>query len=89
GDIIEARLLAPLENYPGNPSVIRGKLAGLEDSILNIEPCAITGDGEIIPENLPPASFPFEAARRISRIHIFKKPQKPGGKKNVPAGKKA
>lgn len=89
GDIVEARLLAPLPNYPGNPSVIRGKLAALEGSVLNIEPCAITGEGEIIPENLPPASFPFEAARRINRIHIFKKPQKPGGKKNVPAGTKA
>lgn len=89
GDILEARLLSPLANYPGHPSVIRGRLAGLDGSILNIEPCAIGGDGEIIPENLPPAAIPFEAARRVSRIHIFKKPQKPGGKKNAPARKKA
>lgn len=89
GDIVEARLLAPLENYPGNPSVIRGRLRALDGPVLTVEPCAISGDGDIIPEDLPPASIPFESARRIGRIHIFKKPQKPGGKKNSTRGKKA
>lgn len=82
GDIVEARLEAPLEGYPAKSSVFRGRLATIDGANLTIEPCAISADGEIIPENLPPATFPFATARRIARVHIFTPPPKPGGRKS-------
>lgn len=89
GDVVEARLLtavavesAPGETpdpaYGGPRRVWRGTLQAVHEDAFTLEPVSITPEGEVVPENLPPARIPWSAVRRASRMYIFKQPQKPG-----------
>lgn len=74
GDMIEARLHM---TYEGR-RIWRGKLQSLEDSGFILAPASLTPQGDIVPDDIPPIRLPWDAARRVSRIHIFRQPVKPG-----------
>lgn len=100
GDIVEARLHAPLAPPEADPAVARnagrrvwrGRLAAVEEEGFVLEPAVISPEGDVQPEDLPALRLPWQAVRTASRMHIFRRPGKPGkgpGKKSgKAAGKK-
>ena len=82
GDLIEARLAAPVtgEGADGAGPRLRwrGRLTGVDDSGFTLEPCAISAEGEVIPEGGEPVRLPWAEVRRAARIPVFQKPAKPG-----------
>ena len=83
GDFVDARmneLFSPGDDLPKRRTW-KGVLAEVLDNAFVIEPATIDPDGEVVPEALPRATIPFHLARKVSRVHIFRAPQKPGKKK--------
>lgn len=78
GDIIDARLTEGLHGS-GRKSW-RGKLASLTGSSFMLEPCALTAEGEIVPEGSQLVEIPWSAVGKAQRVHVFVAPQKPGKK---------
>ncbi len=89
GDFVDARmseLFSPADGLPKRRAW-KGVLKEVLEDAFVIEPAAIDPDGDILPEDLPPATIPFGLARRVSRVHIFRAPQKPGkGKQGKQGG---
>lgn len=82
GDLVEARLAAPVTPEGGDGAGPRlrwrGRLAGVDATGFTLEPCAISADGEVIPEGAEPVHLPWADVRRAARIPVFQKPAKPG-----------
>lgn len=88
GDMVEARLHAPVAPEAavgpadcggGAPRRLwRGRLAAVEAAAFVLEPAALSPEGEVSPEGLPPVRLPWTAVRRASRMYIFRQPVKPG-----------
>lgn len=82
GDLVEARLTAPVTPAGDDGAAPRlrwrGRLTGVDAGGFTLEPCAISADGEIIPEGAPATRLPWAEVRRVSRIPVFQKPAKPG-----------
>lgn len=84
GEVVEARLHAPLAPEGGAESgatprrLWRGRLAAVEAEAFVLEPVAVSAEGEISPEALPPVRLPWAEVRRASRMYIFRQPVKPG-----------
>lgn len=96
GDMVEARLHAPLATQGVDPAdatagrrIWRGRLTAVEKDAFVLEPAAVSPEGDVQPENLPPLRVPWQAVRKASRMHIFRRPGKPGKKSGKTAGKKA
>lgn len=84
GDIVDVRLRAPLDE--GNRKVWRGRLLSTGADCLEIEPCSVSPEGVITPDNAPVVVLPWQNVAHCRRVHVFVTPQKPG--KKVGAGKK-
>lgn len=84
GGLVEARLWEPLDenSSPGRKNW-RGKLLDLTKDAFIIQPCSISPDGGIALENSPPLRVPWQKTRRARRLHVFKKPEKPGKKRHT------
>ena len=86
GDVVEARLERPLapQSADAAPSelparrVWRGILRAVEDTGFVLAPAQVSPEGDVLHEDLPAARIPWEAARRVSRMYVFRKPVKPG-----------
>lgn len=99
GDMVEARLHAPVapETAAGPADcggaaprrLWRGKLAAVEADAFVLEPAALSPEGEVSPEDLPPVRLPWTAVRRASRMYIFRQPVKPGKGSRKTPGKSA
>lgn len=97
GDMVEARLHAPLAPRDRNPAaaddagrrIWRGRLAAVEEDGFVLEPALVSPEGEAQPEELPPVRLPWQAVRKASRMHIFRRPGKPGKKPGKKTGKAA
>lgn len=82
GDLVEARLCAPLEDGgDGARKNWRGELLEIGEDSFTLQPCTISEDGEVTPENLPSCRIPWQNVRRARRLHVFRAPRKPGGKR--------
>lgn len=89
GDFVDARmneLFSPADDLPKRRAW-KGVLRDVLKDAFVIEPATIDPDGDVIPEGLPLATIPFALARRVSRVHIFRAPQKPGKGKQPKGGK--
>ncbi len=84
GDVVEARLHAPLPPEGGAESgtaprrLWRGRLAAVEVDAFVLEPVVVSAKGEVSPEALPPVRLPWTEVRRAIRMYIFRQPVKPG-----------
>lgn len=88
GDMVEARLHAPVApEAAAGPAdcggaaprrLWRGRLAAVEADAFVLEPAALSPEGEVSPEGLPPVRLPWTTVRRASRMYIFRQPVKPG-----------
>ncbi|MDE7240545.1 ribosome maturation factor RimP [Desulfovibrio sp.] len=82
GDMVEARLASPVtpEGEGGSAPRLRwrGRLAAVDAEGFTLEPCAISAEGEVRPEDAPPVHLPWAEVRRAARIPVFQKPAKPG-----------
>ena len=84
GDVVEARLHAPLapEGCAQSGAVPRrlwrGRLAAVQADAFVLEPVVVSAEGEVSPEALPPVRLPWTDVRRVSRVYIFRQPVKPG-----------
>lgn len=87
GDMVEARLLAPLaageapadaEGIAAPRRVWRGTLQAMDEEAFVLAPATVSPGGDVTPEDAPPVRIPWSAARKVSRMYIFKQPQKPG-----------
>ncbi len=83
GDMVEARLPNPWSPGDGLPArrTWKGRLLSTDQDSFTIAPATVDADGFITDEALPEAKIPFDRARRVSRMHIFVRPQKPGKKR--------
>lgn len=81
GDLADVRLLEPLDSFPDRRSW-RGILRNVEDGAFELEPCSISGDGEICPDDEPLIHIPWSKVKSARRLHIFDAPRKPGKKKS-------
>ncbi len=90
GDIVEARLPNPWSPGEGLPArrTWKGRLLSADSDSFTIAPATVDADGIVTDEALPEARIPFDRARRVSRMHIFVRPQKPGKKPGSQPGKK-
>lgn len=88
GDMVEARLLTPLDSHDPQASrrVWRGTLLHVEDHAFVLAPASVTPEGHILPEDVPPVRIPWSAVRRVNRLHVFQRAPKPG--KGGATGKK-
>lgn len=97
GDMVEARLHAPLAPANADPAAAaaaerrmwRGRLAAVEEDAFVLEPAAVSPEGDVQPEALPPLRLPWQAVRKASRMPVFRRPGKPGKTPGKKAGKKA
>lgn len=75
GCIVEARLETPL------PGTVRrsyqGILRDVSEDAFSIEPCSVSGDGEIMPEG-GAVVIPWACVARARRNYIFARPDRPG-----------
>lgn len=82
GDLVEARLAAPVETAGENGMAPRmrwrGRLLAVDAEGFTLEPCALSPEGEVRPEGQPPVRLPWAEVRRAARIPVFQKPVKPG-----------
>lgn len=83
GDMVEARLPSPWSPGEGLPArrTWKGRLASVDDASCTIAPATVDADGIVSNEALPAAVIPFSRTRRVNRIHVFVRPQKPGKKR--------
>ncbi len=90
GDMVEARLPNPWSPGEGLPArrTWKGRLLSADSDSFTIAPATVDADGIVTDEALPKARIPFDRARRVSRMHIFVRPQKPGKKPGSQPGKK-
>ena len=90
GDMVEARLPNPWSPGEGLPArrTWKGRLISTDSDSFTIAPATVDADGNVTDEALPEAKIPFDRARRVSRMHIFVRPQKPGKKPGSQPGKK-
>ena len=88
GDMVEARMLSaysPTSEIPTRRSW-RGVLQEVGTDGFTIAPASVDDDGEVILEEMTPVALPFDRIRRVNRIYVFRRPQKPGkGRKNASA----
>lgn len=82
GDLVEARLEQSVEDR----KTWRGKLLKVGETDFEVQPCAISADGEISPEDVPSVAIPWNLVIRAKRLYVFTPPQKPG--KRSASGKK-
>lgn len=92
GDLIEARMGELFAPGPDTPKrrTWKGILEDVSEDSFVLAPASADNEGEIRMENMAPVTIPFAKARRVSRIHVFHKPAKPGkgpGKAQRKAGK--
>lgn len=92
GDLIEARMGELFAPGPDTPKrrTWKGILEDVSEDSFVLAPASADNEGEIRMENMAPVTIPFAKARRVSRIHVFRKPAKPGkgpGKAQRKAGK--
>lgn len=78
GDLVKCRLAQPLGD--AGRKIWRGKLLAVNEDSFELEPCSVSAEGEIIPENSPAVELPWRDVARARREHIFVMPQKPGKK---------
>lgn len=80
GDMVEARLPSPWSPGEGWPArrIWRGILGEVDDKGFTLTPARADEDGEVTLEDIPPLRIPFTLPRRVHRVHIFRRPQKPG-----------
>ena len=80
GEIIDARY--PGAITPGDPvkphRVWRGTLLEAGGDSFVLQPGSVSEDGTFLPEDCPPVTLPFSSARRVRRVYIYARPQKPG-----------
>lgn len=97
GQVVEARLERPLvpEAADAAPAdlparrVWRGVLQAAEGAAFVLAPVQVSQEGKVLPEDLPAVRIPWEAARRVSRMYVFRKPVKPGKGAGKGAGKQS
>lgn len=94
GDMVEARMKAAYAPDEKTPSrrVWKGLLTAVDTGGFTLAAAGVDDEGNVHKEDIPPVHLPFDAARRVNRVHIFSRPQKPGrgqkpgmAKKNSPA----
>lgn len=80
GDMVEARMPAPWAPDDTTPRrrVWRGVLKAVEGESFTLAPSSVDEDGVVTGEDMAPVVIPFALARRVNRIHVFRRPQKPG-----------
>ncbi len=82
GDMVDARLPSPWSPGEGLPArrAWKGRLIAVEGGSFTIAPALVDTEGEVVLEKLPKAVIPMDRCRRVSRVHIFVRPAKPGKK---------
>ena len=80
GDMIEARMPSGFvpEGLEVARRVWRGRLTAVEEDAFVLAPASVSAAGEILPEGLPDVRIPWEAARRVARLYVFRQPARPG-----------
>ena len=80
GEMVEARMGELFAPTPDGQKrrVWKGVLEEVGEESFILAPASVDGKGEITRENSDPVTIPFARARRVSRIHVFRKPAKPG-----------
>lgn len=80
GDLLEVSLYKPLAETGGKFSraLWKGRLLGVGEDCFTLEPCQISGDGEIMSENLPPCVIPWSDCKAVKRLFVYQPPKKPG-----------
>lgn len=80
GDMIEARMPSGFmpEGLEVARRVWRGRLTAVEENGFVLAPASVSAAGEVLPEALPEARIPWEAARRVARMYVFRQPARPG-----------
>lgn len=82
GDMIEARMPSGFrpEGTEIARRVWRGRLTAVEENAFVLAPATVSGAGEVTPEDMPEVRIPWEAARRVARLYVFRQPARPGRK---------
>lgn len=82
GDMIEARMPAGFrpEGSETARRVWRGMLRSVDGDGFVLTPAAVDEMGGAVPEGLADVRIPWEEARRVSRMYVFPRPAKPGGR---------
>lgn len=80
GDMIEARMPSGFmpEGLDVARRVWRGRLTAVDDDGFVLAPASVSAAGEVLPEDLPEARIPWDAARRVARLYVFQQPARPG-----------
>ncbi len=80
GDMVEARLPSPWSPGEGLPArrTWKGLLLSVEGERFTLDPARVDEEGDIVTEGLPPAALDFSQTRRVARLHVFRRPAKPG-----------
>ncbi|MBO4369059.1 MAG: ribosome maturation factor RimP [Desulfovibrio sp.] len=78
GDVVCARMLAPYPSGQGGRKTWRGLLQDVSDDAFTIQPVQITNDDYIEELAMEPVTLPWSALRRVNRVALFPKPEKPG-----------
>ena len=80
GEMVEARMGELFAPTPDGQKrrVWKGVLEEVGEESFVLAPASVDGEGEITRENSDPVTISFARARRVSRIHVFRKPAKPG-----------
>lgn len=80
GDMIETRMGELFAPGPDSPKrrVWKGVLREVGEESFVLAPASVDGEGEVVLEKTEPVTIPFARTRRVSRIHVFRKPAKPG-----------
>lgn len=84
GDIVEVLLKEPVPIQTAVPgrSVWTGKLLAVDKAAFQLEPCQISAEGDIAPENIPPVTIPWDQVKKARRKFVFQTPKKPGKKRS-------
>ncbi len=79
GDMVEVvkDIAAPDGPFAGR-RVFRGRLLEVLEDYFVIQPCSISAEGEVLPDNLPEAHIDWNNVHKARRLEIFTPPAKPG-----------
>ena len=76
GEFIEASLIDPLPEL-GTRKRFKGLLRSVEDQSFTLELCDLSPEGAVLPLGQT-VCLPWEQCRKVSKVHIFAQPAKPG-----------
>ncbi|MDR1777996.1 MAG: ribosome maturation factor RimP [Desulfovibrio sp.] len=86
GDMIEVKLNNSALTESAGKGIMpqrshwRGILEAVDDTGFILAPAGFSVDGDVIPEACPPFRLSWTDVKKTNRVHIFKRPAKPGKK---------